>query len=187
MDESGARAKDLRRIQRGLEVEDTRDVVRALCTTEGLVPVARKKRPKVMTEFEPTEGSVKLWGALLRHLAPYHPTLADVLAQHIVRVLLEPLTGTVTGTVPVMGREDAGAGSKEEMKEQTSYRWALAVWLIHMWSPVSRPRDLDLQLGREEKKAVWGSLLPVLVPGTPMYVLSALPCAFSTGLPGTLT
>lgn len=155
VDDAGHRAKELRRIKRGLEVEDTQDVVEALCSTDGIVPVARKKRP-TSRDTEPTEGSVRLWLPLLRHLAPYHPNLASLMGQHIAGVLLDQMDGI----------------EKEDVKEQTSFRWSLAVWLIWAW----RGEDRDLRLTREDKGEIWSRLLPVLAQASPLYVSRSITC-----------
>jgi ribosomal biogenesis protein LAS1 len=40
--EDTVRAKEMRRVRRGLEVEEVDDVVEALCSVEGMIPLARK-------------------------------------------------------------------------------------------------------------------------------------------------
>lgn len=87
VDDTGHRAKQLRKIKRALEVEDTQDLVEALCTTEGLAPVARKKRPS-SRDTEPTQASQQLWLPLIRHLGTYHPNMVVLLVQQIVGMML---------------------------------------------------------------------------------------------------
>lgn len=156
--EDTARAKELRRVRRGLESEEVEDVVEALCGTEGMIPLARKKRPG-KTDTAPPTALLQVWAPLLVHLTAVRPTYPALLAEHIVSALIDD-EGRRTPEHP------SQEGRREGEKERQSFRWTLAVWLIWLWEGLSGPGRIGI--AEECRRPLWNRVVSALLAGDMM-------------------
>ena len=58
------------------------------------------------------------------------------------------------------------ASQREQREEASSFRWALAVWLLWLWER----HDQELYLHDEEKRRLWRRMLGSLLHGDGVFV-----------------
>ncbi|ORX37327.1 Las1-like-domain-containing protein [Kockovaella imperatae] len=143
-----ASGREIQSIKRDLERIDKAELVEALVSQGGLVPLAESKRPS-QDGMAPSDASLQIWSPLLSSLVELHPDFIDTLSHRIldgVSPISEPLEPKTTET-----RDRDG-----------SYRWGLATWLLHLWT-----KDDEAALSLEAKRDLWKTLLGCLVTNDP--------------------
>ncbi|KAK1925784.1 Las1-like-domain-containing protein [Papiliotrema laurentii] len=153
--EENETGREIRKVKRDIEVVDPEDVIAALCTVDGLIPLARRKRPGVKTTTPPVT-SLQVWTPLLEHLATEHPAFPSLLAEHIMRLLLDPTVAL--SHVPQSAQLDPELAKREE----ESARWCLATWLLWLWA-----QDGKMCLADDDKATHTRRLLGALLRGDP--------------------
>ncbi|WVR05837.1 hypothetical protein IAU60_002863 [Kwoniella sp. DSM 27419] len=130
--EEDATAKEMRQVRKELQSHDARALVAVLVAEGGLVPIAPKKRALPRQNLPPVP-SLKIWQPLLDHLCmTSHPDLSSELSAAILDILLNPADGPSTSGFG--GVEAAVKSDAEHLADRESFRWGLAVWLVHLWS-----------------------------------------------------
>jgi ribosomal biogenesis protein LAS1 len=106
-----------------------------------------RKRPGLNSTVL-SKSSFLIWTPLLEQLASSQPDTASTLADHIVSTLLTP--------TPVASDDSAG----ETKKENDSFRWCLATWLLWLWE-----QEGVMALKPDEKVGLVRRILSALLSG----------------------
>ncbi|WVW82225.1 hypothetical protein I302_104231 [Kwoniella bestiolae CBS 10118] len=153
-------ALELNKIKGSLQGSQLGLIIGVLVGDGGLVPSSVQKRT-LLTSHSPTTPSLKIWLPLLLHLqSTSHADLTSQLSSKILDILLNPnwLNEASSGlNVTVNG------DTKEREKDGQSFRWNLAVWLIHFWSNSETEQEGSLRLMEDEKDELLKRILAAML------------------------